>query len=193
MRGLLRPLAGLGRFAPAPLSRSRRFVVVQIDGVSRSRLERVIADGYMPALASRLAGRGHVLQSMRAGAPASTPAFQAGLFYGVAPSVPGFVWYDRRSRREVRMDRAADAAALERRVAAHAPGLLRGGTSYFSILSGGASLAHYCLSGVAGDLDLEWYGRNMGLFDAVASTITHAVTTARTAARLVREVGEGVV
>jgi len=193
MRGLLRPLAGLGRFAMPPLARARRLVIVQIDGLSRSRLERAMEAGYMPSLAARLASGSHVLQSTRAGVPASTPAFQAGLFYGVSPAVPGFVWFDRRTGREVRMDRAADAAEVERRVARNGPGLLRGGTSYFSILSGGAALPHFCLSGVAGELDLEWYQRHMGAWDAVASLLAHSVTTARSAARLAHEIGVGVV
>jgi hypothetical protein len=189
---LLRPLADLGRFTPGAPRTRRRLVLVQLDGVSRARLESAMADGYMPFLRSCLASGRHVLSSTRSGAPASTPAFQAGLFYGVAPSVPGFVWFDRDTRREVRMDRAEDAAACERRLARR-PGLLRGGTSYFSVFSGGASAPHFCLSGLAGELDLDWYGRHLNGWDALASTLVHSVTAARGAVRLAREVGEGLV
>jgi hypothetical protein len=193
MRGLFRPLADLGRFAPLRPRRTRRFILVQVDGVSRGRLEEAMAEGYMPFLASRLAREGHVLTTMRSGAPASTPAFQAGLFYGTSPAVPGYVWIDRATGREVRMDRPEDAAALEARLARDRPGLLRGGTSYFSILSGGASIAHYCLSGIAGDLDLEWYRRNLGAWDAVASVLAHSVTATRGAFRVADEFGAGLV
>jgi hypothetical protein len=192
MRGLLRPLADLGRFSEAP-PRERRLVVVQLDGVSRRRLEGAMADGWMPALAARLASGRHVLASGRSGAPASTPAFQAGLFYGVSPTVPGFVWFDRATRREVRMDRPEDAAAVEARLARHAPGLLRGGTSYFSIFSGGAALPHFCLSGLAGDLELDWYARHLGAWDALASTLAHSFTATRSAVRVAHEVGLGLV
>jgi hypothetical protein len=191
MRGLLRPLAEQGRFGRC--GGGRRLVIVQIDGVSRRRLERAMADGYMPSLAARLACGRHVLSSCRSGAPASTPAFQAGLFYGVAPSVPGFVWFDRRTGREVRMDRPDDASAVERRLARAAPGLLRGGTSYFSIFSGGAALPHFCLSGLAGDLDLDWYAEHLGPWDAVASALVHSVTAARSTVRIAGEVAAGVV
>jgi hypothetical protein len=191
---LLRPLADLGRFAPAPPpGGQRRLVLVQLDGVSRARLETAMAEGYMPFLRSRLASGGHALASARSGAPASTPAFQAGLFYGVSPSVPGFNWFDRRTGREVRMDCAEDAASLERRVARGRPGLLRGGSSYFSILSGGAAAPHFCLSGLAGELDLDWYGRHMNGWDALASTLAHSVTAARGAVRVAREVANGLV
>ncbi len=191
MCGLLRPLADLGRFSGAP--RRPRLVIVQVDGVSRRRLESAMADGWMPALASRLASGRHVLATARSGAPASTPAFQAGLFYGVSPSVPGFVWFDRTTRREVRMDRSDDAARVERRLARAAPGLLRGGTSYFSIFSGGAALPHFCLSGLTGVLDLDWYVEHLGAWDAVASALAHSVTASRGALRLAREVCTGLV
>jgi hypothetical protein len=192
MRGLLRPLAGLGRFACGP-PRGRRLVIVQVDGVSRRRLERAMADGFMPALAARLASGRHVLSSCRSGAPASTPAFQAGLFYGVSPSVPGFVWFDRDTRREVRMDRPDDAAAMERRLARTGRGLLRGGTSYFSIFSGGAALPHFCLSGLAGDIELDWYAEHLGPWDLCASTLAHSVTAARSGLRVAQEVAAGLV
>lgn len=193
MRGLLRPLASLGHFARGRPHPRRRLVLVQLDGVSRARLERAMAAGYMPYLASRLASGRHVLASTRSGAPASTPAFQAGLFYGAAPSVPGFVWFDRRSGREVRMDRAEDAARIERRLARGEPGLLRGGTSYFSIFSGGAAVPHFCLSGFGGELALDWYGEHFNGWDALASTLAHSVTAARGALRVAQEAGVGLV
>ncbi len=190
MRGLLRPLADLGRFSSGR-RRGRRLVLVQVDGVSRRRLESAMADGWMPALAGRLRSGRHVLASSRSGAPASTPAFQAGLFYGVSPSVPGFVWFDRNTRREIRMDRPDDAASVERRLARCGRGLLRGGTSYFSIFSGGAALPHFCLSGLAGELELDWYAEHLGAWDALASTLAHSFTAARGALRVVHEAGVG--
>jgi type I phosphodiesterase/nucleotide pyrophosphatase len=193
MRGLLRPLADMGRFSPLGLGPARRLVLVQIDGASRACLEDAMAEGYLPFLSSRLAAGAHVLTSMKSGAPASTPAFQAGLFYGVSPSVPGYVWFDRKTGREVRMDRAEDAAALEASLARDRPGLLRGGTSYFSILSGGAAAPHFCLSGWAGEIDLEWYGKNLGAWDAIASVLAHTVTATRGAVRVAHEAGLGIV
>lgn len=194
MCGLLLPLARHGRFAPGPSRRRRRLVLVQLDGVSRGRLERALGDGLMPALAARLAAGSHVLSSCRSGAPPSTPAFQAGLFYGVAPSVPGFVWFDRATGREVRMDRTAEVSAMEERLARRAPGLLRGGTSYFSIFSGGAAQPRFCISGLAGDLGAEraWLDERLVPGDALASALARTVTAARAALRVGLEVGRGV-
>jgi hypothetical protein len=167
-------------------------VLVQLDGVSRRRLEWALRDGHMPLLARRL-GRGDLeLSGARSGAPTSTPAFQAGLLYGVAPSVPGFVWYDRRDGREIRMDRAADAAAVEARLAEANPPLLRGGTSYFSIFSGGAALPHFCLSGLAGDWPIDALTEGFSGWDALASGVVHSLTVGRTSARLAIELAAGV-
>jgi hypothetical protein len=188
-------LAGArGRSSSEPSDRGRRLLLVQIDGLSRARLERALTAGHLPALAARLAAGQHALSSLRSGAPASTPAFQAGLFYGVAPSVPGFVWYDRRTGREVRMDRPADVAEVETRIAAGAPSpLLRGGTSYFSIFSGGAALPCFCLSGLEGDLALECCEPDVAVRDALASALARSLAAARSAMRLANELGAGVV
>ena len=192
VRYLLRPLSRRGHLRPGPLESGRRLLLVQLDGVSRRRLEWAMRCGHMPFLARRLDRGALGLSSSRSGAPASTPAFQAGLLYGVSPSVPGFVWYDRRDGREIRMDRAIDAAAVESRLARQHPPLLRGGTSYFSIFSGGAALPHFCLSGLAGDFPLEALTDGFSGWDAAASAVVHSVTAARTAGRAAYELGLGV-
>jgi hypothetical protein len=192
VRHVLRPLSERGHLHPGPLEGGRRLVLVQLDGVSRRRLERAAREGYMPFLARRLDQGRLALSTTRSGAPASTPAFQAGLFYGVAPSVPGFAWYDRHDGREIRMDRATDAAAIEARLSLQNPPLLRGGTSYFSIFSGGAALPHFCLSGRAGDHELHPLVEGFSAWDALASTILHSVTLTQAASRLAREFGAGV-
>ncbi len=192
VRALLRPMSVLG--SPSRLSQAgRRLILIQLDGVSHGRLERAMADGHMPFLAHRLASGTHALVPTRSGAPASTPAFQAGLFYGVSPSVPGFVWFDRSTGLEVRMDRADDAAAIERRLARKAPGLLRGGASYFSIFSGGASLPRFCLSGLAGDAELGSDAGTLNVWDALASALAHSVTVTRSALHLAHDLGTGLV
>src|SRR5512142_1752223 len=194
VRHVLRPLSRRGHLRPGPLESGRRLLLVQLDGVSRRRLEWAMRNGHMPFLARRLDRGESSLSRARSGAPASTPAFQAGLLYGVAPSVPGFVWYDRRDGREIRMDRASDAAAVEARLAARNPPLLRGGTSYFSIFSGGAALPHFCLSGRAGDHPLDAVDElteGFSGWDALASALVHSVTAARTASRLATELAAG--
>ena len=191
VRHVLRPLSERGQIHPPPLENDRRLLLVQLDGVSRRRLEWALREGHMPFLARRLDRGESAVSSARSGAPASTPAFQAGLLYGVSPSVPGFVWYDRRRAREIRMDRATDAAAIEAQLSNGRDPLLRGGTSYFSIFSGGAALPHFCLSGLAGDYPLDALTRSFSAWDAAVSGVVHSVTAARTAGRAAYELTAG--
>jgi hypothetical protein len=191
VRRVLRPLSARGHLHPGPLEGGRRLVLIQLDGVSHRRLEWALLQGHMPFLARRLDEGGLAMSLAHSGAPASTPAFQAGLMYGVSPSVPGFVWYDRRNGREVRMDRPQDAASVEASLASKNPPLLRGGTSYFSIFSGGAAFPHFCLSGLAGEIDLDALSEGFSAWDALASALVHSLTAARTAGRLAYETVTG--
>ncbi|HET7752293.1 MAG TPA: alkaline phosphatase family protein [Anaeromyxobacteraceae bacterium] len=191
VRKLLIPVARRGALHPGPLEGGRRLLLVQLDGVSRQRLEWAIAKGHMPFLADRLSRGGQVLSSCRSGAPASTPAFQAGLFYGVSPSVPGFVWYDRATGREIRMDTAVDACRVETRFAERNPGLLRDGTSYFAIFSGAAKLSQFCLSGLP-DFKLAPLSAGFNAWDHLATTLVHSITAAGVLARGVWETIAGI-
>jgi len=194
MRALLRPLARRGAFRPAPLPQGkRRLLLLQLDGLSRARLSRAMTDGLLPRLRSRLEDERLVLSRFRPGIPSSTPAFQAGLFYGRSPSVPGFVWCDRASGREVRMDRPADAAALEARLRADGPGLLRDGSAYFGIFTGEAAMPRFCLSAMAGRQAPAREEPRLGAWDLAASALVHSWTAARGLARAAVEAGRGIV
>jgi hypothetical protein len=150
-----------------------------------------MASGHMPFLEARLARGGHVLSPSRSGAPASTPAFQAGLFYGTSPSVPGFVWYDRASRQEIRMDSAVDACQLETKLAEHNPGLLRDGTSYFAIFAGAAKLSQFCLSGLP-TFKLAPLSAGFNMWDHLGTALVHSLTAAGVLARGLWEAVTGV-
>ena len=70
--------------------------------------------------------------------PTSTPAFQMAAMYGVQPDIPGFHYHDKRRRADVHFPRAGHAAAVE---AAHVEGrvgILRGGSVYACVFTGGA-------------------------------------------------------
>jgi Type I phosphodiesterase / nucleotide pyrophosphatase len=116
----------------------RRLVVVQIDGLSRTALDRGLAAGHMPYVAQMLANGGHRLHPMSVGMPTSTPAFQMAAMYGVRPDIPGFHYYDKRRRTDIHFPRAGHAAGVE---AAHVEGrlgILHGGSIYGCVFTGGA-------------------------------------------------------
>ena len=139
-RGLtaLRYLTGRGLCTGHAHANGRRFVILHLDGVSKKRLERGMADGTLPRLRDFLARGDYGLSPLYAGSPSSTPSFQAGLLWGTRADTPGFLWYDKRRGRIVSMNSKVDAARVEDEVCAGRRGLLEDGTTYFSLFTGGS-------------------------------------------------------
>jgi hypothetical protein len=117
----------------------RRFLIVQIDGLSRRVLDRALRDGRMPALARMLAARRLVRRELSVGLPSSTPAFQAALMYGVHPDIPGFHWYDKREGADRYFPRPGVADLVEKRHARGRRGIMVGGACYGCMFTGGAA------------------------------------------------------
>jgi Type I phosphodiesterase / nucleotide pyrophosphatase len=127
------------RLGSAPeRSRRRRLLIVQIDGLSRAVLEQALAQGYMPFLARLIRGQGFRLEPMSVGLPTSTPAFQMGAFYGVEPDIPGFHYHDKRRGDDVYFPRGGDAAWVEQAQAGGRRGILKDGSAYGCVFTGGA-------------------------------------------------------
>jgi hypothetical protein len=198
VRNVLRPIAAGGRRREA-LPSGRRILLLHLDGVGRHQLEHAFERGYAPTL-QRLVERGpYRLSACRAGAPTSTPAFQAGLLYGAFADIPGYSWYDKRRRREVRMDRAEDARQLEAELCGTGRALLQGGSVYCSIFSGGARPRRWALSGIdeklcAEDLGLEEQGKVVPqLRDALAASLVHLATAGRIASDIGYDIASGLI
>jgi len=122
-------------------------ILIQIDGLSRTQLHRALHRRELPFLQTLIRREHYTNHPMYAGVPASTPAFQAELFYGVKTAVPAFSYRDRDTRRIFTMYRPKDAAEVERRLQQRGEPLLKGGSSYTDIFTGGADEPHYCASG----------------------------------------------
>ena len=201
VRHLLRPVAGGGRQARASLPSGRRMLLLHLDGVGRAQLEHALEGGYAPTLRAMLERGPYRLSPCRSGAPTSTPAFQAGLLYGVGHDIPGYTWFDKRRGREVRMDRGEDARLLEEELARSGNPLLRGGSVYCSIFSGGALYRRWALSGwneelCAEDFGMEELSRAPLLpqaRDVAAAAMVHSATAGRIASALGLDVASGVV
>lgn len=162
------------RGAPA----GRRFLIVHLDGLSRAALVHALGAGYMPWLAAALERGELAVAPAHAGTPASTPAFQAALFWGEAGDVPGFLWHDKRRAVDVRMDDAAEVLRIEEAASAGRRGILHGGSTYFSIVSGGAAEPAFCTSRLARALRLGGPDRK-NAFDHAASALAHALPVAK--------------
>jgi hypothetical protein len=127
------------RVGPPPRGDGRRFLIVQIDGLSGSVLERALAEGRMPFLARLLERGRHRLQPMAVGMPTSTPAFQMAVMYGVRPDIPAFHYHDKRRRADIYFPRGGDAAHVEAAQGAGRRGILQGGSTYGCVFTGGAA------------------------------------------------------
>jgi endonuclease/exonuclease/phosphatase family metal-dependent hydrolase len=119
-------------------------VMIQIDGLSHTQLERALKSR-MPFL-KRLLHREHYrLQQLYSGVPSTTPAVQAELFYGVRNAVPAFSFYHPPSERIVRMYEPSAVAAIEPTIAQRGEQpLLAEGSAYADVYEGGANEAHFC-------------------------------------------------
>ncbi|MCW8917829.1 MAG: endonuclease/exonuclease/phosphatase family protein [Gammaproteobacteria bacterium] len=120
-------------------------ILIQIDGLSQPQLEQALAHNEMPFL-QRLIRREHYQQhTLYSGLPSTTPAVQAELFYGIKGAVPAFAYRDHASRQLVRMFEPVAAARIEA-LLAHSgnEALLRGGSAYANVFTGGAAEPHFC-------------------------------------------------
>lgn len=201
VRHALRPVAAGGRQAQCALPSGRRILLLHLDGVGRSQLEHAMEHGYAPTLRGLVERGPYRVSACRAGAPTSTPAFQAGLLYGVTPDIPGYTWYDKRRGREVRMDRSEDARLLEEELERTGDPLLRHGSVYCSIFSGGAHLRRWALSGWNAELCAEDFGMEElsraplvpQVRDALAAGMVHSATAGRIASALGLDIASALV
>src|SRR5881628_3378984 len=127
------------RLGKAPLPGHRRFVIVQIDGLSRAVLEQGLAEGRMPFLRRLLARHGYRMEPMAVGLPSSTPAFQLSAMYGVRPDIPGFHYHDKRRRSDVYFPRGGDAAWVEHTQADGRRGILEAAAPSGSVFTAAAA------------------------------------------------------
>ncbi len=121
-------------------------LIIQIDGLARTQLEQAMAKGRMPFIARLLKSKTYAKHTFYPGIPTTTAAVQAELFYGIHSAVPAFSFYRRDKKELGRMLYPAWAKDFEAKYAEKSEGLLRGGSSWSNIYTGGAGQneAHFC-------------------------------------------------
>jgi len=138
LQGIVDRIARWARLAPTSEILRRRFLIIQIDGLSNKVFESALQTGAVPNMAHLIASRRFVRRPMAVGLPSSTPAFQAAAMYGVKPDIPGFRYYDKRAGRELHFPEAGAADFVETRHAEGRRGILEGGSCYGCVFTGGA-------------------------------------------------------
>lgn len=142
-------------------------LLIQIDGLARAQLERAIAAGRMPFLQRLSSREGYALHTFYSGLPSTTPAVQAELYYGVRSAVPAFSFFDRKLKKLGRMWDPEWAKARESACAERGEGLLKGGSSWSNIYTGGAGQweSHFCAASIGlGDMWRTKKIRNIFVF-----------------------------
>ncbi|MCR4338167.1 MAG: glycosyltransferase [Candidatus Omnitrophica bacterium] len=159
-------------------------VLIQIDGFPMKEIQTALKKGEMPFLRRLLSRERYELYPFYSGIPSSTPAVQAELFYGVKSAVPGFSFYDRPTQKVFQMYTVDHAIAIEERLQSqHGPGLLKGGSSYSNIYSGGAEESHFC------SVNLGWneLWEMKHPFKMMVLTLIHCLSFLKTMVRIAFE------
>jgi hypothetical protein len=149
-------IACWARLRPTESPRPRRFLIIQIDGLSRAVLERALATRRAPAIARLLASGRLAKRPLSVGLPSSTPAFQAAVMYGVYPDIPGFHYYDKRAGEDRYFPRPGVAALVEEQHAHGRRGIMRGGAAYGCIFGGEATDNLWTLTGLLKPTRAGW-------------------------------------
>lgn len=162
-------------------------LILQIDGLARAQLEQAIAKGRMPFLSRLLKSRTYLPHTFYPGIPTTTAAVQAELFYGLRSAVPAFSFFRRDKQELGRMLDPTWAKDFEAGFAAQADGLLKGGSSWSNIYTGGAGQneAHFCAaSNGLGDM---WQTGKIG--NVLVFCLLHLSAAVRIAGLLLLETG----
>jgi endonuclease/exonuclease/phosphatase family metal-dependent hydrolase len=142
-------------------------LLIQIDGFAKGQFERALAANRMPFLSRLLEREGYVQHTFYPGLPTTTPAVQAELYYGVHSAVPAFSFFDRVLKKLGRMWDPEWAKAREAECARQGEGLLKGGSSWSNIYTGGAGQeeSHFCAASIGlGDMWRTKKIRNIFVF-----------------------------
>jgi hypothetical protein len=132
-------LARWARMPPPVPGPGRRFVIVQIDGLSERLLRVALDRGRLPFLARLLERDALALHGFPVGLPTSTAAFQARLMYGRRADIPAFEFLDKRTGEYRWFPQPWTASAVEAAAqVGDCPGIMRGGRTYGGIFAGQA-------------------------------------------------------
>lgn len=130
-------------------------VMIQVDGLSHRQFKRALEKRKMPFLRHLLKRQRYRLHTHYSGLPSSTPGVQGELFYGVKAAVPAFSFMDRKNGRIIRMFDPDPAAEVEKRLEKQGDPLLKEGSAYSDIYSGGAAESHFCSSSLGWDAVMQ--------------------------------------
>lgn len=131
-------------------------IMIQIDGLTYDVLKTAIDQNRMPFLKSLLDTQEYRIIHHFPGLPSSTPSVQGELFFGVKQCVPAFSFRDHTTGKIHNMYMPDSASQIQQRIMKDNEPLLKGGSAYGNIFSGGADESFFCSAtmGLRGLLEL---------------------------------------
>lgn len=117
-------------------------LLVEIGGLSEEVLLFALRAGYMPFLRHLLEKDEHELWPFYSGLPSTASGFQAELLYGVRTAFPAARFRSVGDRRVYAVSTPPTARAMEAILDEEGEPLLRGGSSWANLFTGGAAEAH---------------------------------------------------
>ncbi len=156
------PLAGIREESvikklrlPKARHSKKKFIILQIDGLSYSILKRFLDQHSCKFIRRLLNKEGYSLQKFNCGLPSGTPAVQAGIMYGDNRMLPAFRFVDKKLKRQFSMGNPIDSKFIEEKYFAHKEGILKGGASYSNHFSGGAERSILTMSTILKDKKMQ--------------------------------------
>jgi hypothetical protein len=121
-------------------------VMVQIDGLALTQFNKALKDKHVPFMAHLMRKEKYTLHPFYSGIPSNTPSVQAELFYGVKGCVPSFSFIDQSTQQIIKMLDTSYVEVFEQSLKNKGENLLKGGSSYSNIYTGGAKESHFCFA-----------------------------------------------
>lgn len=122
----------------------RGLIVLQIDALAYSDLQRALDRGYCPQIAALLDTGEFKLRQWFCGLPSATPYCQAGIFHGENAGIPAFRFYDKSARRVITCNSPQGVQYIRDRI--KSPGALAGGSSYVNLIDGDAETVAFTIA-----------------------------------------------
>lgn len=113
----------------------KRLLLIQIDGLSSSTLDKALQKKLMPGI-QKLLQHGYTKRTIFSGLPSTTPAAQFSLMYGVSDAVVGFRFLIKEARNLLFIPTLPESITFLENKYQGTRSLLQGGTTIFSLFKG---------------------------------------------------------
>ena len=140
-------------------------VILEIDGLSFSRINKAISHRKMPYLKELVDSGAYAVTKVDCGIPSQTSSCQAGIMYGNNHNICAYRWYDKKNKKIISSGSFQDTHEMEKKILTEQnTGLLDNGKSISNLMSGNADVSLFTVSSIQPKDNDERNKRNLDLF-----------------------------